>query len=78
MGIAATVSLLMHLCMPHYERAILVSVFISAAAFQILNYVKMGYVDPFFIIAFVMSSGHAAIISILVGLPFYLMRTKKS
>ena len=58
--------------------AIVLSTFSASIAFQVIAYIDLGYLDPFFIIAFGFSSGITFLISLLVGIPFTYYRRKRS
>ena len=58
--------------------ATILSTFSASIAFQVIAYIHIGYLDPFFIIAFILSSGITFLISLLVGIPFTYYRRKRS
>jgi hypothetical protein len=58
--------------------ATILSTFSASIAFQVIVYVDLGYLDPFFFIAFILSSGITFLISLLVGIPFIYYRRKRS
>lgn len=72
--ISVIVSLIVHHKIHDYILAIVISVIISCISFQIAAYLHAGYLDPFFLIAVATSSIIIAVISSLVGLPFYIKR----
>ena len=59
----------------NYFLACLISASFSSIIFQILNYLFLGYLDPFFIIAFTIGTFYALIVSVLVG--FFVWRRRK-
>ena len=54
--------------------ATLLSTFFASIAFQVMAYLHLRYLDPFFIIAFGLSLGITFLISLLVGIPFIRYR----
>ena len=58
--------------------ATLLSSFFASIAFQVMAYMHLGYLDPFFIIAFCFSLGITFLNSLLVGVSFIRYRRKKS
>ena len=56
--------------------ATILSTFSASIGFQVIAYIQLGYLDPFFIIAFGISSGITFLISLLVGIPFTFYRRK--
>ena len=70
------VSVLLHLFWKAYVRASIVSAMASAALFQVFAYFYIGYLDPFFLIALVFTSGIAFVISLAVGLAFRSWRAR--
>jgi uncharacterized membrane protein YfcA len=76
----ASVSLI-SACYFHYKiKNYLVSSVLAALAasllFQIIGFFVLGYLDPFFLIAFVNTLLISFIVSILVGIPFLYYRKK--
>jgi hypothetical protein len=63
--------------MARYVLASITSAFVAAFCFQIVNYVSVGYLDPFAIIAFLITWLVGFGLSLLVGLAFILERSKK-
>lgn len=76
--ISIIVSLATHAMFANFDRACFISVIISCIVFQIASFIRIGYVDKFILVAIVTSSMISAIITMLVGLPFYLKRKNKS
>ena len=61
-----------------YILACLVSGFLSSIIFQIIGFFVMGYLDPFYLWAFVGGVVVAFIIALLVGIPIEYKRKKKN
>ncbi|MFZ2976022.1 MAG: hypothetical protein WA055_05355 [Candidatus Moraniibacteriota bacterium] len=72
--IVLVVSAISHSLIKNYGKAIIVSATISAILFQIMAYVSLGYLDPFFIIAIFITGVIAVVISAIVGVPFKINR----
>lgn len=67
----------------HYKnKKVLVSSLLTAIVvsilFQIIEYFILGYLDPFFLIAFASTLAISFIISLFVGLPFVYFRNKEN
>ena len=75
-AIALTTSLACHFQIKNYGKAVSCSAVISAVLFQIVAYIVLGYLDPFFIIAFVITGGIAALISAVIGALFNKYRNR--
>jgi hypothetical protein len=56
--------------------AAILSTVSASIAFQVIAYMHLGYLDPFFVIAFGISLGITLLISLLVGIPFAYYRKK--
>ena len=76
-AISLIVSVVTHCIIKHYGKALLISGIISSVLFQIAGYIVMGYLDPFFIIALITGGIVAVCISVIVGIPFLLIRKNK-
>ena len=63
-------SLLIHGYLKRYFIGSILAAFISTAIFQVLGYLVVGYLDPFFLIALVSGLCISFIVSLIVGLPF--------
>ena len=48
----------------------------AAIVFQLCNYILLGYLDPFFLIALVTTFALAFIIALIIGIPFRIWRGK--
>ncbi|RJP16683.1 MAG: hypothetical protein C4520_18035 [Candidatus Abyssobacteria bacterium SURF_5] len=66
-----------HFLCPQLLIASLGAAVTSAFIFQILAWVHIGYLDPFFIIAFVVTAFYALIPALLIGLPFLWLRVRR-
>lgn len=75
-----SLSIVTALCFHYRLRNLLLSSILSAFTvsiiFQVIGFYVLGYLDPFFIIAFVNTLIISFIISVLVGLPFVYLRKK--
>ena len=63
-----------HLYITRFITAIFASVFTTVVLLQIINFIYLGYVEPFFLIAMLTSGVIAAFISSIIGLVFMLKR----
>lgn len=75
--VSIVVSVLLHKKQINYILACILSSIISSMTYQLLGVIFMGYLDPFFIIAFIHTTIIAFIIAIIVGIPFLYVRRKK-
>ena len=73
-SIALASALLWHRFVPFYRPAVIGATITAVTAFQVADYVRLGYLDPFFLVAVVTSSIMAAVIALVVGLPFRARR----
>ena len=71
------VSLTMHAVVRRYVLATIVSATVTTIVFQVLAYVHVGYLDPFFPIAVVVGWFYAGAIAGVVGIPFRLARKRR-
>ncbi len=60
-------SVVCHFQIRNFKKAVVVSAVVSAFLFQVLAYISLGYLDPFFIIAFVITGGIAGGCSAVIG-----------
>jgi hypothetical protein len=74
--LAAVVSIVCHLVIRRYLFAVAVAIVISVVAFQVLVRIQLGYLDMFWAIAVGTTSGAAALVANVVGIPFLLYRWK--
>ena len=72
--IALASALIWHWLVTHYVTAVIGATITTVPAFQAAAYFHLGYLDPFFLVAMITSSMMAAVISLLVGLPFRALR----
>jgi len=63
-----------HWVVTSYVRAVVGATTTTVIAFQIAAYLHAGYVDPYFVIAAATTLVMAAVIALLVGLPFRARR----
>ena len=66
-----------HIMVKRYVYAILGATLTTVIIFQTANYIHLGYLDPFFVIAMVVSGIGAFIISSIVGAPLITIRRKQ-
>ena len=76
LGIGLGSALAWHWLMTSFVRAVVGATITTGIVFQIAAYIHLGYLDPFFVIAAVTSTAMAAVISLLVGLPFRARRKR--
>jgi hypothetical protein len=69
-------AILFHYIMNGFWISSILSALVASLLFQVVGYFVLGYLDPFFIIAFVISLAVSFTISLIVGLPFAI--TKKN
>ena len=71
-------ALVYHLRVQNYLVASALSAITVSVLFQIIGYLVVGYLDPFFIVATIGGGVVAWIIALVVGIPvFYVKRTKE-
>jgi hypothetical protein len=63
-------ALVWHWLIAHYVSAVIGATITAVMTFQVAAYFYVGYLDPFFLVALVTSAIVAAVIALLVGLPF--------
>jgi uncharacterized membrane protein YfcA len=66
-----------HWRISHHCLASLCAGMAASVVFQIIGYFVLGYLDPFFIIAFMFGTVVAIAIALLVGIPFTVQRAKQ-
>ncbi len=76
-GISVAASLLCRWFLRKYIMASLCAGVISASAFQLVVFLRLGYVEPLFLIAFGVGLVIAVAIAGIVGIPFVLNRRPK-
>lgn len=67
-------ALVWHWFVPFYRPAVIGATITTVIVFQVAAYIHLGYLDPFFVVAIVTSSIVAAVIALLVGIPFRARR----
>ena len=76
-GITIVVATAWHHFLPRYLLASVCATITSVLSFQIVVYIQLGYLDPFFVIAMATSSVLAFIVSLLIGLPIRARRKQQ-
>jgi len=76
--ICVLLATLMHWLIKTPKLASTLSAILAVVVFQIVAYIDLGYLDPFFLIAVVISAGIAFIISVLIGSLFKTNRDKNT
>lgn len=76
--ISIIVSVLLHRKLKKFVWACLLSSTIISGTYQVIGIFVIGYLDPFFMIAFINTTAIAFIIAIIVGIPFAYMRRKEN
>ena len=76
-GLALIGSLLWHWVLRSYGLAVFGATVTTVVLFQVAAYVKLGYLDPFFVVAMATSAAMALGISAIVGLPFRFARKQR-
>ena len=71
------VASLIHAKLKKFFLACLLSSILISVVYQLIGILVLGYLDPFFMIAFINTTIIAFIISIISGIPFAYMRRKK-
>ena len=66
-----------HLRVKNILFAVIGATITTAIAFQIANYLFIGYLDPFFMIAMFTTGAIAFIASLIIGIPFLVIRKRK-
>ena len=74
--VSIIVAYIAHKNIRQYILASLVAGISSSVIYQILGVFVLGYLDPFFIIAFVVGTVIAIIIACIVGIPFVCKHSK--
>ena len=68
--VAIGTSLVSHILIKTYLVASVMAGFLSSLIYQIVAYLYAGYLDPFFVVAFITGSIASFIIALIVGYPF--------
>ena len=72
------ISVASHYIIRTYFLAAVVATIIIVIAIQVMSYIQLGYLDPFYKIAMITSGAMAFVLSLVVGLPFLRSRKKRS
>ena len=75
--ISLIISLIIHFAIKSIFAGSIISAVLSSFVFQILNWIHIGYLDPFFLIASMISLSITFFVSIAIGLPFKFFRLSK-
>jgi hypothetical protein len=76
-AIAIISAVIWHIFVKRISIAIIGAAITASATFQAYNYILLGYLGPFFIIALVTTTAIAFIIALIVGVPFRIWRGKQ-
>ena len=76
--ISVATAVVAHWRFKNYWPATFLSTLLSVVLFQVVVYIELGYLDPFFLIAIVTSGAAAFVISVLVGTLIKSYRNKIS
>ncbi len=72
--ISIGISYLFHKKVKKYIFACLFAAIISSLIYQLIGFLVLGYLDPFFLIAFIGGAAIAFVIAMLTGIPFVCKR----
>ncbi len=73
---AVVVSVTSHAVVRRYALASVVAAVASSLLLQCIAYIEVGYLGPFFLIAFALANAVAFGIALIVGIPFLVCRRK--
>jgi len=73
-AVSATCAVITHWQIRGYFKASLASMLAAAVLFQCIAWMRLGYMDPFMLIAFPISLPITGAIALLVGVPFHTYR----
>ena len=76
-SIPAITSFLFHICVKRYLIASVLSAVVSTILFPVFSYIEMGYFDPWLLLGLLPTLLICSGISLIVGLPFLVIRGKK-
>jgi len=76
-AIAVVVSLICHAFLRRFWPATNLAATAAAMLFLVASYIELGYLDPFFPIAFVFGWVYAWFVAMIVGIPFHIARKPK-
>ena len=74
--ISVTVAVIAHMLIRNYFVAVPVAAVAASGIFQVVVFIELGYLDPFFLIAFVVGAAYAVLVAAGVGVPFVLVRRR--
>lgn len=77
-AVSIAVSLICHFRFDNYFVSSVISAVILDIGFHVLNYMILGYVDPFVIISFIVGFVVFLLIALVSGLPVMYFRSRKS
>ena len=75
--ISASTAYLSHKKIKNYFLASLLAAIISSTLYQLIGFIILGYLDPFYIIAFAGGFVIAFLIALLIGIPIVNNRKKQ-
>jgi hypothetical protein len=75
-GLSLLASLASHAFVKGYLTAAIVSTLMANLLFQIFAYFRIGFLDPFFLVALLIGSLISLGIALLIGLPFWIRRKR--
>ena len=76
-GVTLPTALFCHWRIKKYLLASLAAAVSSTILFQIINFLHLGYLDPFFLIATFFGGGIAWGVALIIGIPFLIKRRAK-
>lgn len=74
LGVALLTALFCHWRIHKYLLASLAAAVVSITLFQIIDFLRLGYLDPFFLIALFLGGTVAWGIALITGIPFFIKR----
>jgi heme/copper-type cytochrome/quinol oxidase subunit 1 len=75
--ISVIVALVTHGLLRRFWAASALAAIISTSAFNALATIRQGYLDKFFLVAFLVGGLYAFVISVSIGLVFWLVRRRR-
>jgi len=75
LGVVAAI--VCHFLTKNYLYASTATAFSASVAVQIINYIHLGYLDPFFIFAFLSTVLGYFVLALFIGIPFAIIRKRK-
>ena len=73
---ATATALVMHRRETRYFRACVWAALAADVLFQIVAYLYVGYLDPFFLVALIFGFFAAFLVAVAVGIPFHIARKR--